>query len=281
MKNNFKLILLTVISILISCAKKDPGTSTGNPVVNLSMTSSNSVATVATNFYNRIFSLLIPTTQAKLPPSLMSDSQANSITISSFWVSLGEIELKANEVAEASESESAEISFTGPYNIDMLSDTPSSFTTGSIPLSSFRRLKYKFKKILSLPDSAPAGVLNKAVYISGSVNGKPFIFSSSSEIEMSIAGSNAVGAEDSATILIQVQIANLIKKINFSAVTAVTTTDINEGNRLTSGTAICPQIDNSLTDVYNCVLKGLSTEANLGKDVNKDGSLDNDEPSVK
>lgn len=272
----FKFILIALISS--SCAKKDPGTSTGNPMVELTMTSSNNVATVAKSFLHLLINSLIPPTFAKLPPNSMVDSQGNNVTISKFWISLGEMEFKLEETA--SSEESAEVSFTGPYSIDMLSDTISPLATSAISTNQFRRLKYKLKKFTSVPNNAPADVLNNAIYISGTVNGNPFIYTTSSEVENSIAGPSAVQAPDQSRILVQLQLANLIKKINLSGINSPTTTNINEANRL-SGSTVCPSVDTSLTDVYTCFLKGFESESNIGRDDNKDGELNSSESTVK
>lgn len=279
MKNKL-LYVLSMVIVFTACAKKDPGTSTGNPMVELSMTSSSSAATVARNWYHKLFSALLPSSVAKIPTGILLDSQGNVIVINSLWLSIGEIELKLTETADASELENPEISFPGPYSVNMLHDSPSSFAVGAIPLNQFRRLKYKFSKFLAVPEGAPSGVLQNALYIEGSVNGKPFVYSSSSEVEVTIAGANAVLAENSSSLLIELHLANLIKKIDFSAITATSVTPINSDNRI-NGTNVCPLIEASLTDLYNCVLKGFSTEANIGKDNDKDGDLDENDESVK
>lgn len=271
--------LLFTFFILNACSKKDSGTSTGNPVVELTMTSSNNVATVAKNLFQLFMNELLPKSQAKLPPNSMVDSQNNAVSITKFWISLGEIEFKFDETA--SSTETSEVSFAGPYNVDMLTDSLSSLATNAIPINQFRRLKYKLKKFTSQPSSAPSGVLNNALYIEGTVNSKPFIYTSSSEVEITVSGATAVEAVDTSRILIQLQLANLIRKLNLSSINSNTTTTINENNRLVMGSNACSSIDSSLTDIYSCVLKGLASESNIGRDDNKDGDLGSNETTVK
>lgn len=280
MKTFNKLALILIFSsLLFACAKKDSGTSTGNPMVELTMTSSNNVATVAKNFFQFLMGQLFPNSYAKTPPNSMVDSQNNSITITKFWISLGEIEFKFEETASASES--SEISFTGPYDVDMLSDSLTPLASNTISTNQFRRLKYKLKKFTTQPSTAPSGVLNNAIYIEGTVNSKSFIYTSSSEVEITVSGGTSVEAVNSSRILIQLQLANLIRKLNLSSITSSSITNINESNRLNVGANACSSIDSSLTDIYSCILKGLSSESNIGRDDNKDGDLGSNETTVK
>lgn len=276
---NKLFVTLIFSSLLIACAKKDSGTSTGNPMVELTMTSSSNVATVAKNFFQFFMHQLLPSSYAKAPPNSMVDSQNNAIVITKFWISLGEIEFKFEE--NASVDESSEISFTGPYDVDMLSDSLSPLASNTISTNQFRRLKYKLKKFTTQPSAAPSGVLNNAIYIEGTVNSKPFIYTSSSEVEVTVSGATSVEAVNSSRILIQLQLANLIRKLNLSSITSSSTTTINESNRLNIGTNACSSIDSSLTDIYSCILKGLASESNIGRDDDKDGDLGSNETTVK
>jgi hypothetical protein len=158
----------------------------------------------------------------------------------------------------------------------MFTTSPETLASGNLINSQFRRIKFNLKKVLSLPVGAPSGLSGNAVYISGTVNGNPFTFSTTSEIEISVAGANLVGAQNMDTLLLQIKIANLIKKIDFSAITS--STDVNEGNRPLS---LCPQINSSATDIYNCMMNGFSSEANMGRDLNGDGEFEASEDTVK
>lgn len=275
-----KIALMTLLVFTVSCGS-NKGTSTGNPLVTLSMASSGTVATLAKSFYEKLFSIFVPQSVAMPPPSSMLDSAGNTVVISNFWISLGDIEFKYSEAVEAGEVDGTDVEFKGPYAIDMLSTAPSTVASGNLLSADFRRIKYKLKQVTSLPGTAPAGLQNNAIYISGTVNGKPFAFSTTSEIEMSVAGANLVGAQTNDSLLLQIKLANLVKKINFSAITSNTLTAINESNRISMGSAACPLVDASMTEVYSCIMGGLSSEANLGKDVNGDGELETTEPSVK
>jgi hypothetical protein len=273
-----RLILIALLAILTSCAPNNKGTSTGNPLVTLSMASSGSAATVVKSFLHKLFSLLIPQSVAKTPPPLMKDANNNDIVISDFWISLGEIEFKYSETAPIDEVNGSEVEFAGPFTINMLAATPESLASGMLVNSEFRRIKYKLKTASTLPIGAPGGLSGSGIYISGTVNGNPFTFNATSEVEISVAGTNLVGAQNSDTLLLQIKIASLIKKIDFSVITSPTNTAINEGNRPAS---LCPQINSSAVDLYNCMMSGFSSEANVGRDINGDGEFEATETTVK
>lgn len=273
-----RVFLISFIFMLVSC-NNNKGTSTGNPVVSMSMTSSGNAATVAKSFFHKLFNYFVPQSVAKTPPPSMVDLNNNNLTVSNFWISLGEIEFKYSETTETGEIDGSNIEFVGPFTVDMLSDNPGAIASGTLINSDFRRIKYKLSRVQTLPTGAPNNLTDHAIYIEGTVNGNSFTFVTQSEIEMSVAGANLVTAQHADTLLLQIQLANLIKKIDFSAVTGGT--QISENNRLSSSNALCPTIDPSATDVYKCIMEGLSTEGNLGRDLNGDGEFESSEPTVK
>ncbi len=276
-----KVIFLTILVLISGCGPKNQGTSTGNPLVSLSMTSSGTATTVAKSLYERLFSWLVPKSVAMPPPGSMVDSAGNTIIISDFWISLGQIEFKYFEFPEASEVDGSEVEFQGPYTIDMLASSPTPFSAGNLVVSQFRRLKYKLKKVSSLPTTAPVALSGNAIFISGSVNGKSFTFRTTTEIEMSVSGANLIGAQNNDRLLLQIKLANLIKKIDFTAIISATNTSIDESNRVSVSGTPCQFINSSATELYVCLMSGFSSEANLGKDLDGNGELEPTEPAVK
>lgn len=274
-----KRVLIFIFTFIIVSCNANKGTSTGNPLVSISMTSSGSAATVVKSFFHKVFTLFVPQSVAKAPPPLMSDANNNSLAISSFWISLGEIEFKYSETVDAGEVDGSEVEFTGPFTVDMFSNTPDVLASGALINSDFRRIKYKLSRVSTLPTGAPNGLSGNAVFISGTVNGNSFTFTTQSEVEMSVSGANLVAAQQSDILLLQIKLANLVKKIDFSAVTAGA--QINENSKFVSATALCPLIDPSARDIYTCMIEGFSTEGNLGRDLNGDGEFEASEPTVK
>ncbi|MGZ3747298.1 MAG: hypothetical protein ACXWRE_08015 [Pseudobdellovibrionaceae bacterium] len=270
-----KIILIILFTFIISCSPNN-GTSTGNPFISLSITSSGNASTVVRSIFHKIFSCFVNQSMAMAPPPLMKDANNNDVVVSDFWMSLGEIEFKPSETAPSDEIDGIEVAFTGPYIINMLAATPQNVVSGNLVNSDFRRVKYKLVKVNNPVQGAPNGLSGNTIYISGTVNGQQFTFSTTAEIEMSVAGANLVGAQSGDFLLLQVKLANLIKKIDLTAITS--STSINEGNRLS---AHCPLIDSSATDAYSCIMTGLSTEANMGRDLNGDGEFEASENTVK
>ena len=274
MKNQILVILLF---LMLSCQKKNENTTTGNPFVSLAMTSSSANATVA-QFKKTIWDLVIPKSYAFPPPATLLDSAGNTIVIQNIWVNFGQIEFKADEVASGSEVDGDDIEFNSTYAIDLLSNTPQAFASGQINLNGLRRIKVKLTKTLSLPSGAPSGFLGKSIYISGTVNGHSFSYSTQDESVVEIAGPQLVTAVENKTILLELQTANLIKKMNLSAITA--TTNIDDSNRVSFANP-CSQIDNSSTDLFNCFYKGFEKESNIGRDDDGNFQLDPNEDKVK
>ena len=114
--------------------------------------------------------------------------------------------------------------------------------------------------------------------MSGQVNGQNFTFSTSGESEVQIAGPTALTPLSNKTMLLEFRAANLVKKINLSAIT--TTTNIGDSNRV-NATNPCPGIDASAGDLFSCLLKGLETESNLGRDDDGNFRIDAIEQAVK
>ncbi len=276
MKTKMNLKILILVLLLFGC-KKSENTTTGNPFVSLAMTSSSSSATVA-NKNNLLMDFILPKGFAYPAPSLLYDAAGNSVTINSIWINFQQIEFKYDEVASGSESDGDSIEFNNTYAVNLLSSTPQPFVSGSIKVSQMRRVKIKLAKTNTIPTSAPNGFLGKSIYISGSVNGNVFTYSTQDETVMEIAGPNLISATENRTLLIELQIANLIKKTNLSSITS--TTNINDGNRVLASNP-CGNIENGAADLFTCFYKGFEKESNLGRDDDGDYVLDSNEDKVK
>lgn len=269
-------IILAVL-ILAGCKLNPKSTTTGNPFVSFIATGSSSVATVAKNIWDHIFNQLVPRAQAFPPPNMMSDSAGNTVTINTYWYTIGEIEFKLDEVAGSGEVDGDSIEFHGPYSVDLFAATPSVVVGGYIGANQIRRVKTKLVKTIILPSAAPAALANKSLYFSGTINGHNVTYSTQEESKMEVAGPNVVNAVDNSVLLLELLTANLIKRIDFTAISA--DTDINENNRVPA-TNPCPNIDASATDLYTCLRKGIETESNFGRDEDGDHQLDLNEEAV-
>ena len=276
MKNKFILSSILISVLWVSCQKSE-NTTTGNPMVALAITSSPANATVVRN-KTPIWDLLIPKSYAYQPPNLLVDAAGNSVTINSIWINFSQIEFKYDEIASGSEVDGDSIEFDGIYAVDLLSNTPQPFVSGYLSTSNMRRVKLKLAKNSSLASGAPSGFLGKSIFVSGTVNGNNFTYSTEDETVIEIAGPTLVSAVENRTLLIELQIANLIKKTNLSGIS--TTTNINDTNRI-SATNPCANIENGAADLFTCFYKGFEKESNLGRDDDGDFILDAEEDKVK
>lgn len=272
------LITVTMIS---ACQKSsDGGTSTGNPMINFKMTASSAPASSVASYVSRFpwLNLLLRPALALPPPSSMTDANGLSVTLSEAWIAVKEIEFKATEIADQEEVDGQDVSFEGPFVVDLLSAQPESLGQARITTSLVRRVKMQLHNTSTLPAGAPAQMLDKSIYWSGSVNGHSLVITSREGYEFELSGQNGVGVAESANMLMSIQVANLFKKINLAAVT--TDVVIDEQNRL-AAVSPCPLIDESASDIYTCFTKGLETESNLGVDADDDDELSGDDDTVK
>lgn len=262
------------MTVAVSCT--NDGTSTGNPLVSLTINGSSQSATpmVVRNLLE-IFELILPTAHAA--PATIEDSTGLPVVLDHFWTTVGEIEFKPSETPDAGEVDGDSVEFEGPYTNDILETNVDPIGTARLSFSKIRRIKVKLIRTATLPAAAPAGLLTKSVYISGQVNGVVITYSSQDETVIEIAGPNPVEVADNSQLLLQIQVANLFKRINLSSIAAPT--DIDEGNRVAAVNP-CPDIDASANDLYTCFRKGLETEANFGRD-NGDDELDGSDDTVR
>jgi hypothetical protein len=278
-KNNFALILM--LAFTLGCKKSDNGgTTTGNPLA-LSVVSSSQNKTIALNsFINKLIYFFIPRVNALPPPSTLLDAHDLTVNLTQTWFVIKEVEFKNSEIADANEVDGAEVSLPGPYVVNLFSSTPTKIGDGEIQYSSIRRIKMKLSKLDSslINSSTPAALNSQSVFITGSVLGNTFTFTSSEEVEYEISGPNEIATSNvNSNLLVSINIANLIRKIDLSQVTNGSA--INENNKLPASNP-CPLIDSSAQDVYTCFKLGLKSEANLGKDSDGNGELSSTEETV-
>lgn len=268
------LIWPVVASTLISCGKTS-SSNYANVPASFRFTGSASASTLAMTKIEKILDFILPSAQALTPPTL-TDSTSRSVVLNSAWVSIEQIELVSGPSPEPSEIDGSEISFNGPYYVDLLSTNPALLDTQNVAAKSVQRIKIKLHQTGQLPSSAPSGLGGNSIYISGTVNGAAFTYSSKDGSEINIGGSKPIIPSSGQDLLVVIRMASLFKKIDFSAVSAGT--NISETNRVSSS---CPLIDASASDIYTCIRKGIESQSNFGKDDNGDHDLDTRDETVR
>ncbi len=262
-------------SLIVGCAQNNSNT----PQVTSSfkMTGTSTAATVAKNYKPSIWNMFINTAQALVPTSIV-DSNGSTITLSSAWTVIKEVEFKSEETTGAEDNES-EIEFKGPYFVDLLSNSPITLDTQSISQKNIKRIKMKLEATqTTLPSSAPAGLANNSIYIAGSIGGNNFKFQLDDGTEVQIAGPNGFQPSENSELLVEVQIANIFKQIDMSS---ITNNEVIDHNHRHAGVNLCPSIDTSSNDLYTCIRKGLEKHADFGIDRDGDDTLENFEDHVK
>lgn len=284
MNNKLKFFSIAAL-MLLGCQSGDSGTSTGNPLVKVTMTASSAAATNVVSkrplFISPWFVEILKPAVA-LPLPTMTDSGGVTVTFSDAWIAVEEVELKTSESTESDEMDGNEISFQGPFAVNLLASNPEPFGQTRLSKSTIRRIKMKLHKTASLPSNAPAGLLNRSIYWSGAVDGQPLVFASGEEQEYESAGPNGVALSDNSNVLLSIRIASLIKKIDLSGFKNSPPASglIDETHRYATTGSKCPGIDASASDLYSCFKKGLSTESKLGRDDDGNDELDGGEDSV-
>lgn len=275
--NSFKTITLglTLAVVASGCNLKSSPVASSGVTTSLAMTGSGQNVVVQSNF-QKWFSSIIPTAHALTPP-LLFDSKGASVNLNEAWVVIKEIEFEAQEVNDGSETDGDEVEFEGPYFVDLLSDVPISFGDAVLPATGIRRVKMKLHEAESLPDSVPAALQSKSIYLSGSVNGVNFTYAADDSSELEIGGSNPIVPSSSQDLLIVIRLADIFNKIDLSSISS--STDIHSGNRVDVSNP-CPLIDVSAEDLYTCFRKGLESENDFGKDDDGDHDLDENDETV-
>ncbi len=277
MKNKIKFLVVIFLMLSGACQKSETGnTSTGNPLVSLTVTGSGSVASVQAQPRTFWEWLLAPKKAMALPAPALFDSAMRAVTLSEFWLGLKDIELKPTETAEAQET--SEVQLVGPFSVDLLANSPVALGNLSAPTLGVRRFRARLEKVDSLSAGAPVELLTNSVILKGSVSGFQFIVALADGIDYEIAGPNLVTLAEGSNLLLSIHTANLLKKIDLAAINADMT--IDSSNRV-SATNPCPTIQPSATDLYTCFADGMKAEANVGEDSSGDHELDDSEESVK
>lgn len=277
------IVTLILISSLIQLGcqpSNTSGTTTGNPFVAFTITSSSQAATVVwnklRNNLEKFAALFIPTTQALPPPNSIYDSSGLPITINQAWMVIENIEFKDSETNTGNDGQ--EIEFAGPYAINLLENNPSPIGSAQLFYSSLKRVRMTMHKLDFIASGAPAGLLNNALYITGSVNGISFELSSDEGVDFEVSGANAISPTQNSELLMTIRIANLFKKINLSSITS--NTSISNANKVNASNP-CPNINPSAADLYTCFKDGIKSEANFGIDYGGDHELDTNDDSVR
>lgn len=263
--------LLTSALLLSACS--NPNAAKEIPA-SFKMTGSSAAPTVAQN--KGLIGLLINVANAFVPATLQ-DSSGLTVNLSEAWVVVKEVEFKTEEVNDVEDSE-IELEFNGPYVVDLLSSSPLILDTQLIAEKPIRRIKMKLHEAESLPAGAPAGLISNSIYLAGNVNGNSFTFQLDDSTELQINGPSSFTPSAASEVLVEIQLANIIKQINLSGVTNGAV--ISNANRF-SGANLCNAIDTSASDLYTCIRKGLEKHANLGVDKDGDDDLDGADNSVK
>jgi hypothetical protein len=247
----------------------------------LSMTASSKAATVAMK--PSWLDLIMPKAMALVPSSIV-DSTGLSIALSSSWVVIKEVEFESSEVPGAGETDGNEVSFRGPYFVDLLSNAPTALDSQAVPNTPFQRIKMKLEAAggAAIPNGAPAALASNSIYLAGTIGtgggAVNFIYQSDDGTELHIGGPAAVSPVDGGQVLVEINFANIFKQINMSTVVDAET--ISSGSRH-PGTSLCPSIDTSAQDIFTCIRKGLEKHADVGEDSDHSGSLETSEDTVK
>lgn len=201
------------------------------------------------------------------------------MTLDNAWVVVKEVEFEEQETAGAEEVDGLEVSFEGPYVVDLLSNAPATLGSGTIPAMQIRRIKMKLHAAEEaiLPAGAPTQLANNSIYVSGSVGANAFSYESTDTTEFEIGGPNPLLPTDGAEMLVAINLANVFKQIDLSGLPNGAA--ISESNRY-AGSNLCPLIDASANDVYTCIRNGIRAHAEFGEDSDGDDDLDSSDESV-
>jgi len=285
--NIFKVALTAGVISTFGCAQKANNSSSTLYSTSFSMSGSAQKTVAIHNSVEKLMSLLMPQATAAIPTNLL-DSQNTPVTLDTAWIVIKEIKFKAAETAgEESEDEASEGSeFKGPYFVDLLSAQPQVLDTQAIPAKVYKRIEMKLEAAendssLGWPTTAPAGLANKSMYISGTFgSATPFSFSSADGTEFKVSGAGGIQPEEGQNILMSIRFADIIRKIDLSALAGSADKNITDSNRV-SATDPCPTIEQGLSDLFTCFRKGLENEADIGKDSDGSGEIESDEDSAK
>ncbi len=263
MLNLFRSLSLSFLTTLLtSCNSSSTGSSDNAVTTNFAITGSGMNATVSTSW-------IFPSAYALTPPPLLDSNLAN-VDLYDAWMVVKKIHFfrtaDPNALALSADH------YSGPFFVDLLDGTPDPF--GSITLfpEGLRQVKMLLHKSNSLPPGVPPELNGNSIFFSGRVNGFNFSYVTDDTTDFKIYGPKAVSPEGG-KLMVTIRIADLIKKIDLSAITADTA--ISPTNRVNSANP-CPLIQAGLNNLYSCFRLGMNSEAKFGKD-NGDDDLADDE----
>lgn len=285
--NMFKLSLVASIAAGLGCAQKANENSTTLYSTSFSMSGSAQQTVAFHSPIEKLMSMIMPQATAAIPTNLV-DSQSTTVTLDSAWIVVKEIEFKAVETAaeESSEEVSEEVKFRGPYFVNLLSAQAQVLDTQTVPAKVYRRIEMKLEAAenetsVNWPALAPIELANHSMYIAGTfgVGNTPFSFSSADGTEFKVSGAGGIQPEEGQNILMSIRFADIIRKINLSALAGAPNKNISDSNRI-SASDPCPLIESGLADLFTCFRKGLEYEADIGKDSDGSGEIEADEDSA-
>lgn len=272
---------ILIFSLSLMACQKQKNTTTGNPLVSLSMSSSQSTLAVAfLSFKHFLKSMLFPKAVASQPP-VTTDAAGNSVLLDQGWMVVKEIEFESTETPNTDETDGDDVQFLGPYVVDLFSATPDLLGTQSISTNSIRRIKMKLHRLEVAFDNSPTEVLGNSLFFHGTIDGKAFSIISEEGTEFQVSGPKALNVYDNMNLLLSFKISPIISKIDLTSIKSQTDpVIISDSNKLSGGANICPTIDTSLTTIYDCFRKAIEQQANLGDDSDNSGEIEPDENSV-
>lgn len=262
MKLLLKALSFSFSIIFISGCNGGPGASSNGVTTNFTITASGMNATVSRSWF-------FADAHALTPPPLMDANLAN-VDLLEAWIVVKKIQFFRS--ADPNVYGNGEI-YKGPFFVDLLDGTPEPFGKVMIYPDPLRRVKMLLHKSSSVPSGVPAALAGNSMYFRGQVNGHAFTYSSDDTTDFQVYGNRAVVPESGQKLMVAIRIADLIKKIDLSAVNA--DMDISATNRVPA-TNPCPLIQASATTLYACFRQGLNQEAKFGQD-DGDDDLDDSE----
>lgn len=263
---------ILILGSLASCQPK----ATSQISSSISMTASSKAATVAIN--KNKWGFLLPLANAFVSPGIV-DSTGAGVNLTNAWVCIKEIEFEAAEVHGVGEVDGSEVTFKGPYFVDLLSSTPVAMDSQQIAAAAYQRIKMKLHASGgTVPAGAPTELSNNSIFLQGVVGARNFTFKLDDSTEINIGGAKPVLPTDGGSLLIEINLANIFKQIDL---TSVANNELISASARHAGVNLCNSIDLSAADIYTCIRKGLEKHANFGKDDDGNHDLGASEESVK
>lgn len=205
----------------------------------------------------------------------MEDSQGNVVNLSQAWMVVTDVEFEVDDDNLPEGVEDLEFEeLPGPYGVDLLSSEPLSFGQIALPDLAYRNLNMRLQAAETTFAGAPAGLSGNCIYLAGTVGTNDFEFQADEDDHYEVTGPSGFNPAEGQDLLIVVNLADLFKKIDMSALPDGAV--INSTNRF-PGSNLCPSIKESADDIYECITRGLGKQSLIGNDEDDDGDLDEGE----